>query len=436
VRTVPELEQRAVELLQRLIRFNTVNPPGNERAAQEFLKELLEGAGFAVELVGAQDERPNLIATLPGGSDGPTLTYLGHVDTVLAEAGDWTVDPWSGELRDDCVWGRGAFDMKGQVASEIAAVCALCADGWRPESGELKVIVTADEETGAALGAQWLCANVPDKVRSDFVVNEGGGSSFEFDGRRVYTVGVAEKGVFRFSISTPGRAGHASMPRIGDNALTKLAPFLEAFAHRRATFDRSREPVAFLESLGIDTAELEDALAEAERREPRLGAVLEPTLGVTFAPTMISASEKINVIPGRATLKVDCRVPPELGQDHARVRIGEVLGNHDGYELRFDEQVVGNRSAVETPLMDHVREFVESEDPGSAIAPSVLPGFTDSRWFRDAFPECVAYGFCPHRAMDMFEENALMHSVDERVRVEDLGMAARFYAELAPKVLA
>jgi acetylornithine deacetylase/succinyl-diaminopimelate desuccinylase-like protein len=437
IRRVPEpqeLEQRSVELLQRLIRFNTVNPPGNERVAQEYLKGLLEGAGFEVELLGAQPDRPNLIARLRGASDGPALTYLGHVDTVLADPSDWSVDPWSGELREDCVWGRGAFDMKGQVASEIAAVCALSAEGWRPESGELKVIVTADEEAGATLGAAWLCAQVPDKVRSDYIVNEGGGSSFVFDGRRVYTVGVAEKGVFRFTLTTTGRAGHASMPRVGDNALVKMAPLLEQFAHRRAALERSPEPEAFMQALGVDTTDLDEALAEIERRDPRIGIVLEPTLGVTFVPTMISASEKVNVIPGHASLRVDCRVPPGLGEHHARAKIVEVVGD-DGFDIHFDEQVVGNRSRTDTPLMDHISDFIDREDPGAALAPSTLPGFTDSRWFREAFPDCVAYGFCPHRAMDLFEENALMHGADERVRVEDLGMAARFYAELAPKVL-
>ncbi len=429
-----ELERRSVELLQRLIRFNTVNPPGNERAAQEFLKKTLEDAGFEVELLGADDDRPNLIARLRGRSDGPALTYLGHVDTVLADASDWSVDPWSGELRDRCVWGRGAFDMKGQVASEIAAVCALADEGWRPESGELLVVVTADEEAGATLGAQWLCEEVPDKVRSDFVVNEGGGSSFTFDGRRLYTVGVAEKGVFRFTLTTVGAAGHASMPRLGDNALVKLAPMISAFAHRRAAFDRSPEPEAFMRALGVDPADLEGALAGIDGRDPRLGVLLEPTLGVTFAPTMISASEKVNVTPGRASLKVDCRVPPGLGAEHAFDRVIEVLGS-DGYEVRFDETVMGNRSAMETELMDRIRGFVDRHDPEAGLAPSVLPGFTDSRWFREAFPDCVAYGFCPHREMDLFEESALMHGVDERVRVEDLGFAARFFAELAPAVL-
>jgi acetylornithine deacetylase/succinyl-diaminopimelate desuccinylase-like protein len=297
------------------------------------------------------------------------------------------------------------------------------------------VIVTADEETGGAVGAQWLCEQVPDKVRSDYVVNEGGGASFVYDGRRVYTVGVAEKGVFRFTVTTHGVAGHASMPRVGDNALVKMAPLLELFAHRRPPLERSPEPEAFMRTLGVDTTDLDAGLAEIERHDSRIGVILEPTLGVTFVPTMISASQKVNVIPGRAALRVDCRVPPGVGRDHVRNRITEVIGS-GGFEVEFDDhQVMGNRSAVDTPLMDHVRAFVERVDPGAGLAPSTLPGFTDSRWFRQAFPDCVAYGFCPHRAMDIFEENSLMHGADERVRVEDLGLAARFYAELAPEVL-
>src|SRR3954454_23146307 len=127
---MPDLEQRTTELLQRLIRFNTVNPPGNEQAAQGFLKEMLESAGFECELLAAVEGRPNLVARLRAPSDGPGLAFLGHVDTVLADADDWTVDPWSGELRDGCVWGRGAIDMKSQVAAEVAAACALAEDGW------------------------------------------------------------------------------------------------------------------------------------------------------------------------------------------------------------------------------------------------------------------------------------------------------------------
>jgi acetylornithine deacetylase/succinyl-diaminopimelate desuccinylase-like protein len=429
---VPDLEQRATELLQRLIQFNTVNPPGNEQAAQEFLKETLEGAGFECELLAAVEGRPNLVARLTAASDGPGLAYLGHVDTVLADAADWTVDPWSGELRDGCVWGRGALDMKSQVAAEVAAACALAEEGWRPESGELLVIVTADEEVGAKHGAQFLCSEMKDRVRCDFVVNEGGGDSFEYDGRRVYLVETGEKGVFRFTLTTRGTAGHASLPRIGDNALVKLAPFIEAFADGRPVLERSESSDALARALGLSP---ETAIEELERSDPRLAVLFEPTLGVTFTPTMVSASEKINVIPARASLDVDCRVPPGLGEDHVRTLLTEKLGAN-GYEVSFgDGTVVGNESPLESALMEHVREFVEATDPGASVAPFTMPGFTDSRWFRDAFPECVAYGFFPMREMDMFEAAPLIHGKDERIPVADLALATRFFHELAPKVL-
>lgn len=429
------LEGRATDLLRRLIRFNTVNPPGNEEPAQECLKGLLEAAGFDCELLAAVEGRPNLLARLGGASDGPRLCYLGHVDTVLANPDEWSVDPWAGELRDGCVWGRGALDMKSQVAAEVAAVTALGEAGWRPASGELLLVVTADEEAGATHGAKWLCERMPDRVRCDLVVNEGGGEFVDFEGRRLYGVGVAEKGVFRFTLATEGRAGHASIPTVGDNALSKMAPILAAMGERRPSLELTPEPAAFLAALGVDhDGDVEAALREVEARDPRVAMLLEPALGVTLAPTMIRASEKVNVIPSRAELKVDCRVPPGLGEDHARARIEEVIGA-DGYTLRFDERIVGNRSPVETPLMDAIRAFLEREAPGAEVIPTVLPGFTDSRWFREAFPDCVAYGFFPHRRMDRFEATPLVHGADERIPVEDLVFAARFYAELAPKVL-
>jgi acetylornithine deacetylase/succinyl-diaminopimelate desuccinylase-like protein len=131
---------------------------------------------------------------------------------------------------------------------------------------------------------------------------------------------------------------------------------------------------------------------------------------------------------------VDCRVPPGLGRDHALERIRGVVGDN-GYDVSFDETVVGNRSAIDTPLMDTIRSFVEREDPGAGVTPVVLPGFSDSRWFRDANPDCVAYGFFPQKAMDLFEAAPLIHGANERVPVEDLGLAARFYSELAQETL-
>ena len=203
-----QLQSASVELLQRLIRFDTVNPPGNERAAQEHLAEVLTPAGFACELLGRTPERPNLIARLDGAEPGPVLCLLSHVDTVLATPSEWSHGPWSGELDDGFVWGRGALDMKSQTAAEVVAACSLAQAGWRPARGSLLVVVLVDEETGGAEGAQWLTATHPDKVRCDYLVNEGGGGIIEYDGRRLYCLGCAEKGVFRFALHTEGVAAH------------------------------------------------------------------------------------------------------------------------------------------------------------------------------------------------------------------------------------
>jgi acetylornithine deacetylase/succinyl-diaminopimelate desuccinylase-like protein len=430
------LQRSAVELTQQLIRFDTVNPPGNEQAAQNFLQDKLETAGFDCVQLSAETGRPNLVARLPGRSDGPKLCFLGHADTVLANPEDWTVDPWSGELRDGCVWGRGALDMKDQVACEVAAAIALAEEGWRPESGELMIVVTADEEAGATVGAKWLCEEHPDVVRCDYVVNEGGGQVLRVGDKTVYGVCVAEKGVFRFTLSTHGRAGHASIPRIADNALTKMAPIIEALGSAgHGPLSLYPEAASMVEALGIDTGDdAEAALDEIAKLDPRLAILLEPLMGVTFSPTMIRASEKVNVIPAQAHLKVDCRVPP--GQDEQAVEsvVADIVGDGD-WSIAFDEKVVGNRSRSDGPLMDSIRGFIEREDPGAVVAATGLPGFTDSRWFREAFPECVAYGFMPAREFDLFEATPLIHSADERVPVEDLGMAARFFAGLAQEIL-
>ena len=176
----------------------------------------------------------------------PTLCYLGHVDTVLADPAEWTHDPWSGDLADGFLWGRGALDMKSQVAAEVAAAAALARSGWRPARGELLIVAVVDEETGGELGAQWITETHPEKVRCDLLVNEGGGAVFEYGGRRRYGVCCAEKGVFRFTVTTDGVAGHASMPGMGENALLKMAPVLERLAARQPSYRLTGEPRAFL----------------------------------------------------------------------------------------------------------------------------------------------------------------------------------------------
>src|SRR4051794_15531146 len=286
---VPQgLGPSAVELLGRLIQTDTVNPPGNEGRAQEFLRERLSAAGFECELLEAEPDRPNLVARLRGAEDGPTLAFLGHVDTVRADPEEWSFDPWAGDVVDGWVRGRGALDMKGQVAAEVAACIALGESGWRP-AGELLLVLTADEEVGGGLGAHWLCEQHPDKVRADFIVNEGGGESVELGGRRLYVLSVGEKGIFRMKLRAHGRAGHASVPRIGDNALLKLARYISALSEQPRP---EPTPVgeALLEALTgepvVGEQEVRTGLERLRAEQPLIADLLvEPMLGVTLSPT-------------------------------------------------------------------------------------------------------------------------------------------------------
>jgi acetylornithine deacetylase/succinyl-diaminopimelate desuccinylase-like protein len=427
-----ELQDETAEVLSSLIRFKTVNPPGNERECLEWLAGYLEDAGLTVELDGAESERPNLVATLRTG-DGPALGYLSHVDTVLADAQDWSADPWGAEIRDGYLYGRGTIDMKNQTAAEAVAIARLAK---HPNfKGTLKLIAVSDEETGGVLGAKWITEERPDLSRVDYLLNEGGGAVMPYGDRRLYGVCVAEKGTFRFNVRTAGVAAHASVPGLAENALVKLAPLITQLAERRPSYDLMEATSALLEGLGEDPEDPKRALENVSRINARLAPLLDAAMRVTFAPTLVSAGEKINVIPARAQVRVDCRVPPEMGQDVALKRVKEVLGEN-GYELEFTEAITGNRSPVDSPLMDAIAAWVGENDQGAQAVPTVLPAFTDSRWFRAAFPDCVAYGFFPQRHQTLYETWPMMHAKDERIDVRDLGFAAAFFHDLPGRLLA
>lgn len=432
----------AVRLLSELIRIDTVNPPGNEQPAQDLLATTLSEAGFECELLADIPGRPNLVARLPGRAPGPTLGLLSHVDTVPADPAEWSFDPWSGEIRNGYVLGRGGQDMKDQVASEVAAAAWLAREGWRPERGELKIFVTADEETGAHHGAQWLTREHPDKAYADMVVNEGAGALFEIEGKRFYGLSVGEKGVFRFWLRARGRAGHGSVPGLGDNALLRLAPAIARFAEQ-PPLEPNAPGVEFLRrTLGreVDTSnpgDLVAAVAELGRVAPELATyIAEPMLRVTMVPTRIEASQKDNVIPSKAQVVVDTRVPPGLGEDYVRERIAEVLGEYDSQlEVEFIEKVIGNQSPFESPLTDAIRAWLARVDPEATLVPTVMAGFSDSRWWRAAFDSAVVYGFHPQREIDLFDSAPLVHGADELAAVSDVEFAADFFAELPRRIL-
>jgi acetylornithine deacetylase/succinyl-diaminopimelate desuccinylase-like protein len=427
------LRQEVTELLQELIRIDTTNPPGNETPAAELLRDYLEDAGVTCELYAKIPERANLVARIRGRGDGPTLLFLSHTDVVLADASEWAADPFGGELRDGEVWGRGALDMKGQVAAEAVAIASLARDGFEP-SGDLIFCATADEEVGAGLGASWLCEAHGDAVRCDYLINEGSGERAELGGSAYYLCSVSEKMSAPFRLRVFGRSGHASMPGIADNALVKAAPLIQALGAYTPEQQLIPEVEALLETVtGVRPTSPSEVLEQARGVAPLLAEMVEPLLSMTLSPTMANASQKRNVIPATCEITVDSRLLPGTTVDEQQAIVRDILGEGD-YELVWLEAHGGTRSEIRTPLWDAVSSWVESVDPGAKPAPICVAGFTDSHWFREAFGT-VAYGFFPSRVMPIETAARLIHSADERVPVEDLELGVDFLRSAAQTLL-
>jgi acetylornithine deacetylase/succinyl-diaminopimelate desuccinylase-like protein len=417
------LRDEAVDVLRELIRLDTVNPPGNETLAAELLKAYLEDAGVECDLHAKVPERANLVARIPGRGQGPSLLLLSHTDTVLADPREWSVDPWSGELLDEHVWGRGALDMKSQVAASAVAMASLAREGFEP-AGDLIFAATADEEVGEDFGLSWLCREHPDAVRADYCVNEGGGDRVEVDGKTIYLCSTAEKMSSPFLLRVHGRSGHASMPGIADNALVKASRYVERLGSLAVAPRLLPETEAFFAALG-EVPRVEELSGRLAALEPGVRGMVEPMLGLSVSPTMIEASKKRNVIPALCEIVCDCRLLPGQGQDEAEQVVRDCLGDAPDYEIEWIEGVGGTSSPPTGLLWEAVESFVAGEDPGAALAPVVLPGFTDSHFMREAFGT-VAYGFFPMKTMEPELAARLIHSADERVAVDDLELGARF----------
>jgi len=425
------LREEVVELLQALLRLGTVNPPGNETRAAELLRDYLEQHGVECELLAREPARANLVARIRGHRDGKRLLLLSHTDTVLADPAEWTVDPWSGELRDGEIWGRGALDMKSQVAANAVAVAILAREGFEP-AGDLIFAATADEEVGDDFGLSWLCREHPDSIRAEYCVNEGGGDRTVVSGTPVYLCSIAEKITSPFLLRVRGRSGHASMPGIADNALVKAGPLLERLGEFRPRLRLLPETEVFLRTV-LGTPVDADALPErVGQLEPVLASMTEPMLGTVVSPTLIEASKQRNVIPAVCDIVCDCRLLPGTTQAEAEEEIRACLGPGE-YELAWLYGVGGTRSSMHAPLWEAIEELVSAEEPGAAVAPVILSGFTDSHYLREAFGT-IAYGFFPMRTMDSELASRLIHSADERIPVDDLEFATRFLISLARRL--
>jgi len=345
------------------------------------------------------------------------------------------------------VWGRGAVDIKNLVAAHAVATARIAAAGG-PTAGTLVYACTADEEEGSVGGARWLCANRPDLIRTDYVINEGGGHFLERAGRRVYLIESGEKGTAQFKIVVKGEAGHASVPLRSGNAVVGAARVIDALATHELplTIDGSSEELV---RLLVDSPALRErlrdprtarqALHDLARRDVQLADMIEPLYGFQFSPTILkSNSAAVNVFPTRVEVSVDCRML--AGRDEQEV-LTEVRTALDGVEADWDLEWVGpvtrgNSSPYPSPLAAAIKTTLQRFVPEAQLANSHSVGFTDSNWFRAAFPDTVAYNFAPHLVEGYEAVTPRYHNVDERILVRDLAFQALFAESVAREVLA
>jgi acetylornithine deacetylase/succinyl-diaminopimelate desuccinylase-like protein len=431
-------DDEVVELARELIQVDTTN--GNETAAAEVIvARLAEATAVDCEIVARDPRRGNLVARLPGRGDGPTVALVGHLDVVPADARDWTHPPFGADIDDDgYLFGRGALDMKGEVAVRATTVLRLAREGFRP-SGDLLLVMVADEEDGSAeVGMNWLVDAHPE-IRCDIAINEGSGQFYPLsDGRVVADISVGEKGTQPVRVDAVGQAGHASMPSVGSNAIPRLAELLRRIGTGMPT--PRRHPVID-EMLRILTGSDLDSDAGAAIEHARgLSPLFEHTIpdvcGTTMAPTRLFASKARNVIPARAGVELDCRVLPGTTPDDVEREVRDRLGSDVAYDLSFPEPMVaGNFSPTSGPLWEAIVAWLGTlGDPAPVLLPSLSTGFTDSVYLRDAFG-CIAYGFSPLRSTPPEIADTGYHAKDERVHVDDLRLGVDFHEFVVRRLL-
>jgi len=416
--------EEIAKLLSGLLKIDTTNPPGNETEAAKYLAEWLSERGVKSEIIECDKNRGNLIARIRGDG-GPSLLLLSHLDVVPADPSRWRVHPFSGAIRDEYVWGRGALDMKGLTALETYIFAELASMEKRAR-GDIILAATAGEERGG-IGVQWLLANARDKILADYVINEGGGEGILTKGGWLFNIQVAEKGVFWYRVRTRGVPAHGSIPTLGVNAIEKMGYVLSRLLAFKPKIELTEQSKDYIEALlrleglleGSLTEENLDVLLDVLSGKDRgLAEYLRSMTRVTMAPTVIKGGVKENVIPHECELIVDCRATP----GHTSVSIKKLVQDlYKGldYEFEFIEESEPTWSPINTPLYRVLEESIKKYVPDAYVKPHMITGGTDSRYFRVL--GIPAYGFHPLMVEGSYSEWAkLIHGDNERISLRNL----------------
>ena len=415
-----------IKNLSRLIQAETVNPPGNEMAAIQIVKKILEAEGLESEsykIVESTPGRANLIARLRGDGSQRPLLLTGHVDVVPVEREYWTRDPFGGEVVDDCVWGRGAVDMKGFLAMFMQVFMMAKRQGL-PLKRDIILAAIADEEAGFEHGSRFLVDQHRELIDAEFAFNEFGGNTIYMNGVPVYPIQVAEKGVCWMKMTAKGEPGHASMPH-SNNSDLQLAKAIDRLRlagrlpiHLTPTVDEMVEILS--EHLAFPAGTLIGQL-----RKPRLAGnalkllpneprrLFNAMLTNTVSPTILKAGTKVNVIPSIAEAKLDCRLLPGQTPDDAMREILAITGKDVELETLYTSS--GAEFSTDTPLYRMIGKAVKKMDPNGIVVPMLMPGASDAAEYQRA--GITVYGFTPGIVPEGFPLIDMAHGHDERIPI-------------------
>ncbi len=422
-----DVTREVVDICRELIRIDTTNTgdgsgPG-ERKAAEYVAGLLADAGLEPQIHEAVPGRTNVLAHWPGADPARTDALLvhGHLDVVPAEAADWQVHPFSGEVVDGYVWGRGAVDMKDFDAMLLSVVRERQRTA-RPPARPVVLCFTADEEAGGHQGAEPLIADLREEFAAcTEAIGEVGGFSTTVRGRRMYLIEAAEKGMAWMRLTARGRAGHGSMIN-DDNAVTRLAGAIARIgAHQWPVTltPTMRTLLAAVADLAGTEATPENAEALIEEFGPA-ARMIGATLRHVSNPTMLDAGYKVNVIPTEATAHVDGRFLPGH-EDEFFATLAELCG--EGVDIDFISRQRPWETPYAGPIVDAMTRSLLAEDPDAVVAPYLMSAGTDAKHFTKL--GIRTYGFAPLRLPEDLDFTALFHGVDERVPVDALEFGAR-----------
>ncbi|WP_375475821.1 M20/M25/M40 family metallo-hydrolase [uncultured Jatrophihabitans sp.] len=416
-------QDEVVELLVDLIRINTSNPTHPERPAAEWVAAKLDEVGIESQIIEAAPGRASTIARIAGAdSSRPPLLIHGHLDVVPADASEWSVDPFAGEVRDDHVWGRGAVDMKDMDAMTLALVREWARAGRTPPR-DIVLAFVSDEEAGGREGAHYLVDRHPELFADcTEAISEVGGYSVSLDeAHRLYLIQTAEKGINWLRLRASAPPGHGSMVH-EVNAVTRLADAVSRIGNHEWPVEITDTVRATVDGLNAVTGKNFEA-DDVEAWLPLLGGaarMIGATVRNTANPTMLEAGYKVNVIPGRAEASIDTRFVPG-----AEERMLAVLDELAGEGIT--RETIHNNIAVETPfegaLVDAMAASLRAEDPGAHPVPYLMSGGTDAKSFSTLGIRC--FGFAPLRLPSELNFMALFHGIDERVPVDALKFGVR-----------